>query len=77
MGLAGRLLGSQEEFSPISSIYHSANAATRLLLALYKVKKKTSCEVHVRRSDRLCGLVVRVSAYRFRGPEFDKVTAPV
>jgi hypothetical protein len=26
---------------------------------------------HVEASDRLCGLVVRVPGYRFRGPGFD------
>ena len=33
-----------------------------------KVGKKRGCMVTV---DRLCGLVVRVSGYRYRGPGFD------
>jgi hypothetical protein len=36
-----------------------------------KMKKKIKNKNIIRTVDRLCGLVVRVSGYRSRGPAFD------
>jgi len=44
--------------------FHMAHISLLLLLLLLLL-------LHMLCSDRLCGLVVRVSGYRYRGPGFD------
>jgi len=63
---------NDDPFDMLESISYS-NTFTHLFLPCYNVVNNTSTVYCVCSyvMDRLCGLVVRVSGYRYRGPGFD------
>jgi hypothetical protein len=57
-------------------VVEASHFSTLPLLVLNGVKPKHHIQIGVINLDRLCGLVVRVLDYRYRGPGFDSRALP-
>ena len=58
-------------FDILSGIFNARRICTEMICSLEE-QNTTNSNTNKAKVDRLCGLVVRVSGYRYRGPGFDR-----
>jgi len=59
------------DYLPLKALHNQLLHLARYLSTYSSVATLLFCETFMSLFDRLCGLVVRVSGYRYRGPGFD------